>query len=53
MSRRYFYHITDGVEFIIDRRGRRYRSKKQIDPEALCYARQVMQEAPPQVDWSD
>jgi hypothetical protein len=52
MGRRYFYHMTDGMDLIVDRQGRRSRSRKQVEPEALCYARQLMQEAPPQVDWS-
>ena len=41
MGRRYFYHMTDGMALIVDRQGRWYRPKKQV------------QEAPPQVDWSD
>jgi hypothetical protein len=52
MGRRNFYHMTDGVALIVDRQGRRSRSRKQVEPEALCYARKLMQEAPPQVDWS-
>lgn len=53
MELRYFYHMTDGLNLIVDRRGRRYRSKQQVELEALWYAKQAMQEAPPQVDWSD
>jgi len=52
-GRRYFYHMTDGICLIVDQVGRRYRSKRQITPEALRQAKRVMQSAPPSIDWSD
>jgi apolipoprotein N-acyltransferase len=53
MGRRYFYHMTDGMSLIVDRKGRHIRAKRQLEPEALSRAQQLMQGAPPQVDWSD
>jgi len=52
MGRRYFYHMTDGMNLIVDRKGRRARAKRELEPEALSRAQQLMQKAPPQVDWS-
>jgi hypothetical protein len=53
MARRYFYHMTDGMELIVDRQGRWARSKRQVEPEALSHALRMMQEAPAEIDWSD
>lgn len=52
MTRRYFYHMTDGTSLIIDRQGRRISSRLRAKSEAISHAERMMQESPPGIDWS-
>jgi hypothetical protein len=53
MPVRYFYHLTDGNDLIIDNTGRRTRSKKEVEPLAFSIAGELMSEVPGEVDWSE
>ncbi len=49
----HFFHCTNGTEIILDRQGRRARSKRQVEPLALQVAGELMQRGPPRIDWAD
>ncbi len=48
----YYFHCTDGYELVLDRRGRRVRSRRDAERVAYTVAGGLMQEAPGAVDWS-
>jgi hypothetical protein len=52
MSFRFYFHLTNGRELIIDRAGRRTRSLSEIEVTAYSMAGQLMSEAPGWADWS-
>jgi len=47
----HYFHCTDGTDLIIDRRGQRTRSKREVHLRAFSLAAEVMRAAP-EVDWS-
>jgi hypothetical protein len=49
----HYFHCTDGKDLIIDRMGRRTRSKREVEPLAFSVAGELMRNAPDAVDWSD
>jgi len=53
MGRRYFYHLTDGVCLIIDKKGRWTRSNGHVEELAYSAASKLMQAAPAPLEWSD
>jgi hypothetical protein len=49
----HYFHCTNGTDLILDRRGRRTRTKKEVEPTAFAVAGQLMKSAPGLVDWSE
>jgi hypothetical protein len=48
----YYFHCTDGYELILDRAGRRMRSRRHAELVAHTVAGRVMQAVREGVDWS-
>ncbi len=48
----YYFHCTDGYELILDRAGRRMRSRRNAELVAYTVAGRVMRAAPEGIDWS-
>ena len=48
----HYYHCTNGTDLVLDRRGRRARTKKEVEPIAFSVAGQLMRTAPGTIDWS-
>jgi hypothetical protein len=53
MSRRYFYHLTDGTCLVLDKKGHWTRSRSMVEPFAASAAGKLMSGMPGPVDWSD
>ncbi len=49
----HYFHCTNGIDLIIDQRGRRTQTRKDVEPIAFWVAGQLMKTAPGLVDWSD
>jgi hypothetical protein len=52
MSFRFYYHLTNGRDLIIDRTGRRTRSLVDLEATAYLLAGQLMSRSPGAADWS-
>lgn len=48
----YYFHCTDGYDLILDRSGRRVRSRRSAELVAYTIAGRVMRTAPGGTDWS-
>jgi hypothetical protein len=48
----HYFHCTDGVDLVLDRRGKRV-SPQQIPHTATCVAGSLMSGVPDLTDWSD
>lgn len=48
----YYFHCTDGYDLILDRAGRRMRSRRSAEIVAYTVAGRVMRSAREAVDWS-
>ncbi|MDQ4135161.1 MAG: hypothetical protein M3158_03160 [Pseudomonadota bacterium] len=48
----YYFHCTDGYDLILDRAGRRMRSRRNAEIVAYTVAGRVMRAARDGVDWS-
>jgi hypothetical protein len=53
MPARFYYHLTDGRDLVIDNTGRPTRSKKDVEPLAFSVAASFMRVAPGGIDWSE
>jgi hypothetical protein len=49
----HYFHCTNGTDIVLDRYGRRTRTKKDVEPLAFLVAGQMMKQAPGLVDWSE
>jgi hypothetical protein len=49
----HYFHCTNGIDLVLDRRGRRSRSRKDIEPIAFAVAGEVMRAAPGAANWSE
>jgi hypothetical protein len=47
------FHCTDGVDLVLDRRGRNARSKRDLQAKACRVAEDIMAAVPPGLDWSN
>jgi hypothetical protein len=52
MSLRFYYHLTNGRDLIIDRTGRHTRSLVDLETTAYFLAGQLMSRSPGGADWS-
>jgi hypothetical protein len=49
----YFFHCTDGYDFVLDERGRATRSRRDLELSAFSVASALMRIAPGSIRWSD
>lgn len=49
----HYFHCTNGTDLILDRRGRRTRTKEEVEPTAFLVAGQLMKSAPGAANWSE
>jgi hypothetical protein len=49
----HYFHCTNGKDLVLDRTGRRTRSKREIEPLAWTVALDLMRHAPGAVGWSE
>ncbi len=49
----HYFHCTNGTDLILDRRGHRMHTPKDVESTAFWVAGQRMKQAPGLVDWSE
>ena len=49
----HYYHLTDGRDLVLDRVGRRTRTKRDVTLNAAMAAGRLMKGIPGAVDWSE